>query len=137
MDQDPAYAGANSEAANRYCGAIAPPMFPVTLLHASLDAPDLIDARARYPDFDGLIDASAMGLPPLPLDKSPQLNAGAEFEMLRFARHGERVWIQSCYADIYERDIARGTVLFVVIETDFRDATGALICRFRKTLIRG
>lgn len=136
MDADPAYADAAHAAATRYREPVAPPMFPVTMLHPALDAPDLVAQRAREPDFDGLIEASAMGLPPLPLGSSPQLNAGAEFEMLRLVRHGETIRVQSRYRDIVERDISLGRVLFVVIETDFTDADGALICRFSKTLIR-
>lgn len=136
MDHDPVYADAVYAAATRYGAPVAPPMFPVTMLHAALDAPDLVADHAREQDFDGLVETSTMGLPPLPLVNSPQLNAGAEFEMLRVARQGEAVRVQSRYRDIFEREISLGRVLFVVIETDFTDAQGLLICRFRKTLIR-
>ncbi|MGH8618860.1 MAG: FAS1-like dehydratase domain-containing protein [Burkholderiales bacterium] len=136
MDPDPAYADAAHTGATRYGAPVAPPMFPVTMLHPALGAPDLIAEHASEPDFDGLIEASAMGLPPLPLVNSPQLNAGAAFEMLRLARQGETIRVQSRYRDIFEREISRGRALFVVIETDFTDADGALICRFSKTLIR-
>ena len=136
MDPDPIYMDGEYAATTRYQEPVAPPLFPVTMLRAGFDAPDIIAEHAHDPDFHGLIDASAMGLPPLPLGNSPQLNAGSEVEMFRLARHGEKVRMQSRYLDIYERQTSKGWMLFVVIETGFTDAQGELICRFRKTLLR-
>ena len=72
----------------------------------------------------------------LPLKNSPLLNGGSEVELFRFAEHDESVWIQSRYLDIYEKESSKGTMLMVVIETDFTDRAGGLILRFRKTQIR-
>ena len=136
MDPDPVYMDEDYTGKTRYRKPVAPPLFLVTMLRARFDAPDLVTENAHDPDFHGLIDASAMGLPPLPLGNSPQLNAGSEIEMFRLVCHGETVRMQSRYLDIHERETSKGHMLFVVIETDFTDVAGKLICRFRKTLLR-
>ena len=85
---------------------------------------------------NGAVGSSTLGLPPLPLIGSPMLNGGSEVEMYRFAEHGESIWLKSRYLDIYERESSKGTMLMVVIETDFLDRDRALVMRFRKTQIR-
>jgi len=107
------------------------------MLRADFDAPDILTERASDPDFDGVRSGSSLfGLPPLPLVNSPQLNGGTEFEVFRLAHHGERVQVKSRYADIHERVTSKGEMLFVIVETEFLDMSGQLICRFRRTLIR-
>ena len=136
MDLDPAYMHDDYAAKSRYRTPVAPPLFPTAMLRAEFDSPDLVTERADDPNFDGLVGSSTMGLPPLPLVNSPLLNAGSEVELFRLANHGEWVRMKSRYRDIYERETSKGVMLFVVIETDFIDQAGQLICRFRKTQIR-
>ena len=121
----------------RFEKPVAPPFFPASMLRPGFDSPDAVSERAADPDFDGVRSGSSLlGLPPLPLVNSPQLNGGTEFEVFRLAHHGEQVQVKSRYRDIYERTTSKGELLFVIVETDFLDMSGALICRFRRTLIR-
>ncbi|MEO5751906.1 MAG: MaoC family dehydratase N-terminal domain-containing protein [Usitatibacter sp.] len=134
MDVDPIYM--DPPAGSRYQKPVAPPLFPNAMLRLPFGDPDLVTQRAEDPHFDGAVGSSTMGLPPLPLVGSPLLNGGTEVEMYRFAEHGEQVWLQSRYLDIYEKESSKGVMLMVVIETDFLDRDRKLIMRFRKTQIR-
>lgn len=136
LDADPIYMDHEYAAATRYGAPVAPPLFPVTMMRTAFGASDPLGEHAHDPDFHGLADNSAMGLPPLPLGNSTQLNAGSEVELFRYARHGEKLSMRSRYLDIFERRTSRGLMLFVIVETDFKDASGSVICRFRKTLLR-
>jgi len=136
MDIDPAYMDEAHAAGTRYGKPVAPPLFPNAMLRLPFGGRDLVQERAADPHFDGAVGSSTLGLPPLPLVNSPLLNGGSEVEMYRLAEHGEPVWIQSRYLDLYEKESSKGTMLMVVIETDFTDRAGGLILRFRKTQIR-
>lgn len=141
MDDDPAYAGpgdagrTDSNAA-RYGGPVAPPLFPAAMFRRPFGAPDLLQARAADPDFDGLAGGPRDGLPDLPLPGYAILNGGNEVELYRFARHGEQVLQRSRYADIQERESKSGPMLLVIIETDYVTATGEPLLKARKTIIR-
>lgn len=136
MDVDPIYMDEDYARATRYQKPVAPPLFPVAMLRAPFDSTDLISERAADPYFDGVVDTTSLGLPRLPLVNSAQLTGTVEVELYRLMHHGEKVWVQSRYKEIYERDTSKGTMLFVIIETDFRDSAGDLVCRFRKTQLR-
>jgi hypothetical protein len=136
METDPVYMWDEAVAGTRYRKPVAPPLFPNAMLRLPYGAPDLVQERAADPDFDGAVGSSTLGLPPLPLVNSPLLNGGTEVEMYRLAEHGESVWLRSRYLDIYEKQSSKGTMLMVVIETDFLDKDSALIMRFRKTQLR-
>jgi hypothetical protein len=136
MDIDPVYMGGDAIRGTRYRNAVAPPLFPNAMLRLPYGEPDLVQERAQDPHFDGAVGSSTLGLPPLPLVGSPLLNGGSEVEMYRFAEHGESIWLKSRYLDIYERESSKGTMLMVVIETDFLDKDRKLVMRFRKTQIR-
>ncbi|HEX2829252.1 MAG TPA: MaoC family dehydratase N-terminal domain-containing protein [Burkholderiales bacterium] len=137
MDPDPIYMDEAYVRDTRYGKPVAPPLFPVTMLRAPFGSPDLVTERAKNAYFDGILDTTSLGLPRLPLVNSSQLTGTVEVELYRYAEHGEAVWVQSRYRDIYERETSRGLLLFVIIETDFRDAAGGLICRFTKVQARG
>ena len=122
MDIDPIYMRPEALAGTRYARPVAPPLFPNAMLRLPFGERDLVSERAEDPHFDGAVGSSTMGLPPLPLVGSPLLNGGTEVEMYRLAEHGEQVWLQSRYLDIYERESSKGVMLMVVIETDFLDA---------------
>jgi uncharacterized protein len=136
MDTDPIYMRQEALEGTRYRKPVAPPLFPNAMLRLPFGEKDLVQARAADPDFDGAVGSSTLGLPPLPLVGSPLLNGGSEVELYRFAEHGEEIRLKSRYLDIYEKESSKGTMLMVVIETDFLDADGKLVMRFRKTQIR-
>jgi hypothetical protein len=135
MDMDPIYSNDAGVADGTYGTPVAPPLFPMGMLRSGFDAPDILTERASDPAFDGLVTAT-FGLPPLPLKDSPLLNGGTEVEVYRFARHGEDVRVKSRYLAITERETSKGTMMFVVIETDYLDTSGQLISRSRRTQIR-
>lgn len=135
MDDDPDY-GAGTADSNRFGGAVAPPLFPNHMFRVPFGAEDVLQARADDPDFDGLIPAT-QGLPPIePLSAMAILNGGSEFEFFRYASHGEAVSVRQRYADIYEKESSKGRMVFVIIESEFRNANGDLLMRARRTQIR-
>jgi hypothetical protein len=136
MDVDPIYMRDDAIRGTRYTKPVAPPLFPNAMLRLPFGERDLVQERAEDPHFDGAVGSSTLGLPPLPLTNSPLLNGGSEVELFRYAQHGEQIWIQSRYLDIYEKESSKGTMLMVVIETDFLDHDRKLVMRFRKTQIR-
>ncbi len=131
MDEDARFAG----------GEIAPLLFPTHMFRRGFGAPDPIQANVANPDFDGVADGvgatAAQGLPEIePLRHLRLMNGGAELELFRHARAGERVTVRSRYADIVERATAKGPMVFVTIESEFRTAGGELLLRVRTTMIR-
>lgn len=134
MDPDPAYA--SNEAGSRYDGAVAPPLYPSFMFRTPFGSPDIVTERAPDPDYDGIVMADSDGLPELPLHGLALLNGGLEVEFYAYARHGERVLQQSRFLDIYERESKTGTMIFVIIETEFMTEAGQLLLRARKTIIR-
>jgi hypothetical protein len=143
MDLDPAFVG-EGEAAVRYGGPVAPPLFALTQHRPPFDAPDTLSERAGDPDFDGTrVEMAAAGepgartsLPPLPLGPLALLNGGSEIELYRYLRHGETISTRSRYADIYERQTSKGLMLFVIVDIDYLDADGEPVARVRRTTIR-
>jgi len=134
MDDDPAY-WPDAPSDSRYGGPIAPPLFPNHAVRRAYGTPDQLTLRAGDPHFDGAGIGS--GLPPIePLRGVPVLNGGAEFEVFRHARHGERVTVTQRYADIVEKESSRGAMLLVTVEAEFRTTTGELLLRARRTLLR-
>jgi len=139
MDLDPIYMYEDAVEHTRYGQPVAPPLFPLAMMRAGFDSPDAISERADDPDFDGLdgrMGSYSAGLPDLPRAKGPVIYGGTEVEVFRLANHGEWVQSKARYFDIYERETSKGPRLFVVIEIDFIDMSGKLICRQRKTQIR-
>jgi acyl dehydratase len=136
MDEDPIF---SEDCANnaRFGGPVAPPLFPTHMFRRAFGAPDPIQLRARDPEFDGLGATSAQGLPELaPIKHLSLLNGGSEIEFLRYASHGETVRLRSRYADIVEKETSKGPMLFVTIETEYRNGDDELLMKVRRTLIR-
>jgi N-terminal half of MaoC dehydratase len=134
MDDDPDY-GPDAPRDGRHGGPVAPLLFPNHMLRRAFGTPDLIQQRADDADFDGVVPAR--GLPPLDaLAALPVLNGGSEFEFFRHARFGERVNLRQRYADIHEKTSAKGSIVFVVIESEIRGGDGGLLLRARRTLLR-
>ena len=136
MDEDPIFSApcSNNE---RYGGPVAPPLYPTNMLRRPFGAPDPIQDTARNPDFDGLSLSSTGGLPEIePLKGYALLNGGSEIELFRYARHGETVTVKSRYADITQKETSKGTMVFVVLESEYRNGAGELLLRARRTHIR-
>jgi hypothetical protein len=132
MDESPDYA---EGAQTRFGGPVAPLLFPNHMLRRPLGAPDLVQAQAHKPDFDGVVPQP--GLPPLgALAQLPVVNGGAEFEFYRHALHGERVRFRQRYAEIRETASSKGPLVVVVIEGEVRTAAGEVLLRARRTLLR-
>jgi hypothetical protein len=137
MDDDPDYGpdAPPSSRCGRYGGPVTPPLFPNHMLRRAFGTPDVIQANARNPDFDGVVPAR--GLPEIAaLAHLPVLNGGSEFEFFRYARFGEFVTLRQRYADIYEKPAREGSLVFVVIESEIRTAGGEMLLRARRTLLR-
>lgn len=139
MDDDPAFMDETATA--HFGGAIAPLLFPTHMFRRAFGTSDPLQARANDPDFDGVADGigatAAQGLPEIePLRGLRLMNGGSAFEFYRHARHGERVTVRSCYADIVERATSQGPMVLVTVESEFRTAEGALLLKVRTTLIR-
>jgi hypothetical protein len=137
MDDDTAY---HDEAVARERGfgsLVAPPLYPMTMFRRDFATPDAIQDNAENPDFDGIVDSTAQGLPALPLKEGISLlNAGTEIELFRYAERGERITAKSRYDQIYEKEGRSGPMLFVVIEIEYRNAEDDLLMRVKKTQIR-
>ncbi len=134
MDDDADY-GPDAEATNRYGGPIAPPLFANHMTRRAFGTPDPVQERAHDPHFDGT--APQPGLPAItPLKGFAVLNGGADFEFLRYPRHGERVLSTLRYADIHEKKTSKGSMIVVVVEAEFRTAGGELLLRARRTSLR-
>lgn len=134
MDDDPNYHAA--DAAGRFGGPVAPPLFPMYMFRRDFGTPDPIQENATDPNFDGIVGSTAQGLPPLPVEGLALLNAGSEVEFFRYARHGEKVSSTSSYDSISEKEGSKGPMLLVVIKTEYRTETGELLMIVRKTQIR-
>ena len=64
------------------------------------------------------------------------LNAGDRFEYERPVRVGETLSVSTRLADAYEKQGSTGGMLFLVWDTEYRDAAGSLVARVRGTRIR-
>jgi acyl dehydratase len=136
MDEDPIFFEPCANNA-RFGGPVAPPLFPTHMFRRAFGAPDPMQLRARDPDFDGIGPTSAQGLPELlPIKHLALLNGGSEIEFFRYARHGETVKLRSRYADIVEKETSKGPMLFVTIESEYRNGDDELLMTARRTLIR-
>ena len=135
MDEDPAYQDQENDANRRFGGPVAPPLFVNHIIRRPLGTEDPIQANAHNPEFDGILPVA--GLPPIkPLAHLASLNGGSEFELFRYARHGERVRVKLSYADITEKQTSKGPMLLVVRLYEFRAGNGDLLMRARMTTIR-
>ena len=136
MDEDPIFSEACANNA-RFGGPVAPPLFPTHMFRRAFGKPDPMQERARDPEFDGIGAISAQGLPELePMKHLALLNGGSEIEFFRYARHGETVKLRSRYADIIEKETSKGPMIFVIIETEYRNGEDELLMKARRTLIR-
>ena len=118
QDEDPIFWEVCANNA-RFGGPVAPPLFPTHLFRRRFGAPDAL----QEPELD-------------PIKHLSLLNGGSEIEFFRYARHGESVKLRSRYADIVEKDTSKGPMLFVTIETEYRNGDDELLMKTRRTQIR-
>jgi hypothetical protein len=134
LDPAPRYWDAASPGARRAGGVVAPPAFPVHAFRRAADAPDPLEAETGA-DFGGYSRELRPGLPPIDVPLSRLLNGGYSYEFFRYAMLGERIVMRSRYADVYQRDGASGTMVFVVIEDEYATSDGATLLRSTNTMI--
>ena len=111
---------------SRYGSLIAPPGFfgwPIKMQRGLTFLP------TGLPDIrEGL--ASVGYANPAPID------AGIEYEFFLPIHVGDRLVATSMYKDIIEREGKTGKMAFMIIETDYVNQNGDLVCRSRSTLIQ-
>jgi len=117
-----------------YDGVVAPPLYPLHAFRQASGSPDPLDEALRDPGWDG-IDLVEDDLPPLDLPLERLLNGGVESEVFRLARIGDLLEAQSRYASITERQGRTGPMVFVVVETTYRNQDGDLLLVTRTTMI--
>lgn len=136
MDEDPIFS-VPVKSNSRYGGAVAPPLYAAHMFRRAFGTPDPLTINANNPDFDGLGATSSQGLPEIkPLEGYALLNGGMDVELFQYARHGETVVLKSRYASITGKDTSKGPMIFVVIESEYRNGAGELLIRTRRTQIR-
>jgi len=135
MDDDPVYWQPERAAATKYGGLVAPPLFP---LHAFRRPPGTTDPLRRIsedPDFDGLTRDFGLGLPPPPISLPRLMNAGNQVEVYRLARPGDRIRAKSKYVDIYQKEGKSGPLVFILVETVYRNNKDETLLRSLQTFV--
>jgi uncharacterized protein len=135
-DLDPMYMDREKAARSRFGEPVAPPLYPLGMIRLPFGNADAVELRAEDNAFDGATEMSTYGLPPLPLEGSPIVNGGVEVELLRYARHGERISLKARYKDIYERETTKGWMIFVVYQVQFLGQDRKPILSLSRTQIR-
>jgi acyl dehydratase len=134
MEVDPIHWDDEAARARGQDGVVAPPLYPLHAFPRPAGTPDPLDALADDADWDG-IELVEDGLPPADVPLPRLLNGGVAAEVFRLARIGDRISAQSRYAELTEREGRDGPMVFVVVETDYRDQDGELLLRTRTTMI--
>jgi len=115
-DPNPLYVDAAAAQRGPFGTLVAPPTYPIAFMTQSMAG--------------GMETFLELGLNFMTLVHGEQ-----EFEYARPIRAGETLTLTGRIADIYEKTGSSGTLDFVVLETEARDAGGALVFFSRNTLI--
>lgn len=135
MDHDPAYW--HDEAAKKFGGPVAPPLYPIYAFRRAFGTPDELEERAEDPDYDAASGGSIPGLPEITAFRGfGILNGGSEIEIHQYARIGERIRMRSRYDSIFEKETSKGPMAFILIVTDYLNEAGDLLLSVRRTTIR-
>lgn len=86
------------------------------------------------PTFAIAIGQEAAGIE-LELDESRMLHGEQEFIYYRPIRLGETLYSQMKVADVYERNGKKGPMQFLVLDTEIRDESGAMVVISRMNII--
>jgi hypothetical protein len=133
---DPAwrYFDENRAAKSRYKGIVAPPIFPILAFRRHADGDDPLALLEQNPEFDGL-NRHLRDLPPVPVELKRLLNGGYEYTFYRYAKIGDRIFRQSRYQDIFQKEGRSGAMVFVVIDDWYFLPGGERLVEARNTLI--
>ena len=115
-DLNPRYLDPRKASGGPPGGVVAPPTYPIAFM-----------TQAMAGGMDTFLE--------LGLDFMTLVHGEQEFEYARPIRAGETLTLTGRIADIYEKTGSSGTLDFVVLETEARDAGGALVFFSRNTLI--
>ena len=115
-DPNPLYVDAAAARSGPFGTLVAPPTYPIAFMTQAMAG--------------GMETFLELGLNFMTLAHGEQ-----EFEYARPIRVGETLTLTGRIADIYEKVGSSGTLDFVVLETEARDAGGALVFFSRNTLI--
>jgi len=115
-DPNPLYVDAAAAQRGPFGTLVAPPTYPIAFMTQAMAG--------------GMETFLELGLNFMTLVHGEQ-----EFEYARPIRAGETLTLTGRIADIYEKTGSSGTLDFVVLETEARDAGGALVFFSRNTLI--
>jgi acyl dehydratase len=115
-DPNPLYSDPEAAARSEFGGIVAPPTYPIAFM-----------TQAMAGGLDTFLE--------LGLDFMTLVHGEQEFEYVRPIRAGETLTLAGRIADIYEKTGSSGTLDFVVLETEARDAAGRPVFVSRNTLI--
>ncbi|HLY39098.1 MAG TPA: MaoC family dehydratase N-terminal domain-containing protein [Candidatus Binatia bacterium] len=115
-DPNPLYIDAAAARRGPFGTLVAPPTYPIAFM-----------TQAMAGGMDTFLE--------LGLNFMTLVHGEQEFEYARPIRAGETLTLTGRIADIYEKSGSSGTLDFVVLETEARDAEGALVFFSRNTLI--
>jgi len=115
-DENPLYLDADAALRGPFGAIVAPPTYPIAFM-----------TQAMAGGMDTFLE--------LGLNFMTLVHGEQEFEYLRPIRAGEALTLVGRIADVYEKTGSSGTLDFVVLETEARDAGGALVFFSRNTLI--
>jgi acyl dehydratase len=115
-DPDPLYVDAETARRGPFGGLIAPPTYPIAFM-----------VQAMSGGMDTFLE--------LGLNFMTLVHGEQEFEYVRPIRAGETLTLTGRIADVYEKTGSSGTLDFVVLETEARDADGTQVFFSRNTLI--
>jgi len=104
-------------------GLLAPPLFFQTLAYADAAPEDL-------PRDGSPIELDV----PIPAEKT--VGGGSEFEIMIRAEAGDSIDVVTQLKDVYTKRGRSGLLYFVVVETEFRDLSGATMARETATYIK-
>ncbi len=140
MSRDPDYSEAADPRTRRFGTVVAPPLYPLHALHVPADAPDPLE-KARYDEgFDGASQTpwSTFGLPELAGAPKRILNGGNRVVLCSYAPLGSHVAVTSCYEDIYQKEGKSGSLLFLVVRSDFavHETGQSLLTSWQTTILR-
>ena len=115
-DADPLYLDPEGARRGPFGAIVAPPTYPIAFM-----------VQAMAGGMDTFLE--------LGLDFMTLVHGEQEFEYRRPIRAGETLTLTGRIADVYEKAGSSGTLAFVVLETEARDAGGAPVFFSRNTLI--
>jgi hypothetical protein len=133
MDDDPSYWQPAQAAGSKYRALVAPPLYPLHAFRRPPGAADPLRRVSEDPDFDGVPRDYGLGLPALRIDLPRLLNGGNQVELYRLARHGDRLSARSRYVDIYQKEGKTGPLVFIQVETVYRNQDGDTILKALQT----